>query len=87
MLSPRNQDAFRGLVHQLMDAGWYRVGHEERPDGVYWRFRQGHTLDAGAEDDRWILARDELAAMRIVMEAIRIIRNEGRIDRVDEELR
>ena len=75
---PHDREAFRGLVHQLMDAGWYRVGHEERPTGVSWQFRQGHTLDAGAENERWILAPDEMTAMRIVW-------NEGRTERVDEE--
>ena len=51
MHTPHDHDAFRGLVHQLMDAAWYRVGHEERSTGVYWQFRRGHTLDAGAEND------------------------------------
>jgi hypothetical protein len=76
MRTLHDQAAFRGLVHQLMDAGWYRIGHEERPDGVYWQFRQGHTLDAGAENDRWILAPDEIAAMGLVMGAICIERPE-----------
>jgi hypothetical protein len=76
MHTHHDQEVFRGLVHQLMDAGWYRVGHEERPTGVSWQFRQGHILDAGAENERWILAPDEMTAMRIVMEEIRIERPE-----------
>ena len=53
-----------------MNAGWYRVGQEQRPGGVYWQFRQGHTLEAGAGNDRWILAPNETEAMRILWEEL-----------------
>ena len=62
---------FRDLVQQLMNAGWYRVGQEERPNGVYWQFRQGHTLEAGAGSEWWIPARDEMEAMRLLLNAVR----------------
>jgi hypothetical protein len=78
-MSAPPDDAFREVVQQLMDAGWYRVGQEGRPSGVYWQFRQGHTLDAGAENDRRIPAPDEKAAMRILW-------NEVRNERIVEKL-
>jgi hypothetical protein len=64
-------EAFRELVQQLMNVGWYRVGHEERPTGVHWQFRQGHTLDASAGNERWIPAPNETAAMRILWDEVR----------------
>ena len=65
-----HDNEFREVVQQLMNAGWYRVGQEERPDGVYWPFRQGHTLEAGAGSERWIVAPNETEAMRILWDAV-----------------
>ena len=59
-------DAFRKLVQQLMNAEWYLVGQEKRPIGMYWRFRQGHTLETSGRNERWIAAPNEMAAMRIL---------------------
>lgn len=73
-----HDNEFRSLVQQLMNAGWYRVGQEESPAGVSWQFRQGHTLESGAGNDRWITAPDETEAMRILW-------NEVRAERVAEE--
>ena len=64
------------LVNQLMHEGWYRLGQTRDPSGSAWGFRAGHTADGpgctelrGAKlpprgDERWIVAKDERAAMR-----------------------
>ena|SRR5688572_11612075 len=65
-----HNDEFRDLVQQLMDAGWYRVGHEEGPGGVSWQFQQGHTLETSTGSERWIVAPDEMAAMRILWDEV-----------------
>lgn len=64
-------DEFRDLVQQLMNAGWYRMGQVERPAGVSWQFRHGHTLEVGAGNDRWITAPNETEAMRILWNEVR----------------
>ena len=57
---------FRELVQQLMNAGWYRVGHEEGPTGVSWQFQKGHTTETSSGNVRGIAAPNEMAAMRIL---------------------
>jgi hypothetical protein len=54
-----------------MNAGWYRVGREQTPTGVQWGFREGHTLETSAGNERWIRARDETEAMRILWNMVR----------------
>jgi hypothetical protein len=57
------------LVQQLMDEGWYRLGPgPAQEDGrLTWGFREGHVLDARREQPLWILADDELTAMRLLV--------------------
>ena len=71
-------DTFRKLVQQLMNAGWYRAGHGEGPTGVAWQFQQGHTLETSTGNVRWIVAPDDLEAMRILWDEVRT-------ERVDAE--
>lgn len=73
---PRRADTeYWTLVHQLMDAGWYRIGQDCDPAGNSWGFRNGHTaaMPSGSGScskpqprplERWIVAKDELTAMR-----------------------
>ena len=62
---------FRDLVQQLMNAGWYRTGQVQTATGVQWSFREGHVLEATAASERRIPARDEMEAMRILLNAVR----------------
>ena len=70
-MGTHREDEFRHLVQQLMNAGWYGVGHEEGPTGPTWQFRQGHTLETSMGTVRWISAPNELAAMRILWDEVR----------------
>ncbi len=65
-----HDDAFRHLVQQLMNAGWYRVGQEEGPTGPTWQFQQGHTMETSTGNVWSIAAPNELAAMRILWEEV-----------------
>ena len=62
---------FRDLVQQIMNAGWYRTGQVQTPSGVQWGFREGHILEADAGNERWIPARAETEAMRILLNTVR----------------
>ena len=57
------------LVQQLMDEAWYRLGPgPAQEDGrLTWGFREGHVLDARREQPLWILADNELTAMRLLV--------------------
>lgn len=74
---PRWVDAeYWALVQRLMDAGWYRLGQDRDPRATAWGFRAGHTTTpasprghrlakpAAPPEERWIVAKDELTAMR-----------------------
>ena len=69
-MGAHRDEEFRDLVQQLMNAGWYRVGQKECSSGPSWQFRQGHILEADAEDVRWISAPDEVAAMRTLWNSV-----------------
>jgi hypothetical protein len=60
------------LVQQLMDEGWYRLGPgPAQEDGrLTWGFREGHVLDVHQERPLWILAEDELTAMRLLVSVL-----------------
>jgi hypothetical protein len=71
----RADTEYWSLVHQLMEAGWYRIGQDRDPSGKSWGFRNGHTaamqpIAGGCSKppprplERWIVAKDELTAMR-----------------------
>jgi hypothetical protein len=71
----RADTEYWALVHQLMEAGWYRIGQDRDPSGKTWGFRSGHTATRLSGDgscakpqsrtvERWIVAKDELTAMR-----------------------
>jgi hypothetical protein len=71
------------LVNQLMHEGWYRIGQARDPSGSAWGFRAGHTAaglgcdrSRGAklpprDDERWIVAKDETAAMRRLLRELK----------------
>jgi hypothetical protein len=60
---------YRGLVHQLMIHGWYRVGQGPADEHKHtqWGFREGHLRDVPSSVPLWIPARDECTAMRILL--------------------
>lgn len=72
----RSDSEYWTLVRQLMDAGWYRIGQDRDPSGKAWGFRYGHTVNNASPgavvatkpsprpDERWIVAKSELSAMR-----------------------
>jgi hypothetical protein len=72
----RTDTEYWTLVHKLMEAGWYRIGQDHDPSRRAWGFRAGHTAACQAPggtsgtrtaprpDERWIVARSELSAMR-----------------------
>jgi hypothetical protein len=49
--------------------GWYRLGQGPRNDQgrKTWGFREGHLLNSSRVNTRWIVAPDELSAMRMLM--------------------
>jgi hypothetical protein len=61
-----------GLVHQLMIHGWYRVGQGSTDDHqrTHWGFQEGHLRDVPSSAPLWIPARDECAAMHILLREI-----------------
>ena len=65
-------DDYWDLVHQLMNHGWYRVGQGPADDHerTQWGFREGHLRDVAASPPLWIPARDECAAMRILLSEV-----------------
>jgi hypothetical protein len=69
--SPRDE-TYHDLVQQLMRHGWYRIGkgpaHDR--DRVMWGFREGHVLDHADRQSLWIPSRDELSAMRLLLNEI-----------------
>ena len=66
------QDEYRGLLHQLMIHGWYRVGQGPADDyeRTQWGFREGHLRDVPSSAPLWIPACDECTAMRILLSEV-----------------
>lgn len=75
-LGNRADAEYWALVNQLMHEGWYRLGQARDPSSNAWGFRAGHTAEGlgcaasrvaklpPRSDERWIVAKDERAAMR-----------------------
>jgi hypothetical protein len=81
------------LVHELMDAGWYRVGRDPDRFEPFWGFRRGHTLPASPRANqpplaqRWIAAPNETVAMRRLMHELKAMAEEGARRQHDRRLR
>ena len=70
---PRTHDpSYWTLVQELMRLGWYRTGPgPDQVEGKTWGFREGHLIDIDrAADVRWIPARNELTAMRHLLDEL-----------------
>jgi hypothetical protein len=63
----REQPEYWVSVHRLMEAGWYRVGHESDGPEERWRFRYGHTFETATNSQRVVAAPDENTAMRLLL--------------------
>jgi hypothetical protein len=71
----RAEREYWALVNELMGLGWYRLGEGRDASGPAWGFRAGHTVSgtgcggcsgrpARRPDERWIMAKSEITAMR-----------------------
>ena len=52
-----------------MDFGWYRTGRGPLDElgRMTWDFHKGHLLDSRTQPPLWFTARDEQAAMRLLL--------------------
>jgi hypothetical protein len=72
--------AYWGLVEELMKFGWYRAGRGpiDELGRTTWAFREGHLLEAHSPPPLQIAARDEEAAMRLLLGQLQARRRQPR---------